>query len=70
MRSKELETETERLRYEFLTLKAAIEEALKKGYKSIQHPDGIPGSDFVFSKDSVIACMNAGSGTVGWVDDF
>ena len=65
-----MEMETERLRYEFLTLKAAIEEAMNKGHKSIQHPDGIPGVDFVFSKDSVIACMNAGSGTVGWVDDF
>jgi hypothetical protein len=65
-----LETETERLHYEFLTLKAAIEKALKKGYKSMQHPDGIPGLDFVFNKDPVIACMNARSGTVGWVDDF
>jgi len=65
-----LETETERPQYEFLTLKAAIEKALKKGYKSIRRPDGIPRLDFVFSKDSVIACMNAGSGTVGWVDDF
>lgn len=65
-----METETERLQYEFLTLKAAIEKALNKGYKSIQHLDDIPGLAFVFNKDSVIACMNAGSGTVGWVDDF
>ncbi len=65
-----METETERLRYEFLTLKAAIEEAMNKGHKSIQHPDGIPGLHLVFNKDSVIPYMNARSGIVGWVDDF
>ena len=65
-----METETERLRYEFVTLKAAIEKALKKGHKSIQHLDDIPGLDLVFNKDPVIRCMNAGSGIAGWVDDF
>jgi len=65
-----LETETERLRYEFVTLKAAIEEAMNKGHKSIQHLDDIPRLGFAFNKDSVIPCMNAGSGIVGWVNDF
>jgi len=53
-----------------VTLKAAIEEAMNKGHKSIQHPDGIPGLHLVFNKDSVIPYMNARSGIVGWVDDF
>jgi len=62
--------ETERLRYEFLALKAAIEEAMNNGHKSIQHLDDIPGLGFVFNSDFAITCMNVGSGTVGWVDDF
>lgn len=65
-----METDTERLRYEFVTLTAAIEEAMNKGHKSIQHLDDIPRLSFAFNRDFAITYMNAGSEIVGWVDDF
>ncbi len=65
-----METETERLRYEFVTLKAALEEAMNKGHKSIQHLDDIARLGFAFNRDFAITYMNGGSGIVGWVNDF
>jgi hypothetical protein len=68
--SKELEMEAERLHDEIVTLKTAIEEAIRKGQRST---DGLYDiSEFVpiTSKDSAFTCMDAGSGVVGSVDDF
>lgn len=65
-----MEMEAERLHDEIVTLKTAIEEAIKKGQKSM---DGLHDiSEFVLAtrKDSAFTYMNAGSGIVGWVDDF
>ena len=66
--------EVKRLHEEVATLKAAIEaaieEAIKNGQKSVDGLNDIPGSDLVSNKDFALTQMNAGSGVVGWVDDF
>jgi hypothetical protein len=72
--SRKLEMEVKRLHDEVETLKAAIEaaieEAIKNGQKSADGLDDIPGSPLVSNKDSALTHMNAGSGVVGWVDNF
>ena len=69
-----MEMEVKRLHDEVTTLKAAIEaaieEAIKNGPKSIDDLNDISGSGLVSNKDFALAHMNAGSGVVGWVDDF
>lgn len=65
-----MEIEAKRLQDEFVTLKAAIEEAIIKGQKSIAGPDDILGYGWVSEEDLVRTNMNAGTGVVGWVDDF
>ena len=62
--------EEKRLHDEFVTLKTAIEEAINKGQKSLDDLNDIPRSDLVSNKDFALTYMNAGSGIVGWVDDF
>ncbi len=42
--SKELKIEVERLHDEIVTLKTAIEEAIREGQKSMDGPNGIPRS--------------------------
>jgi len=69
-RSNELEIEAKRLQDEFVTLKKAIEEAIIKGQKSVAGPNDILGYGLVSEEDLVRTSMNAGSGVVGWVDDF
>jgi hypothetical protein len=53
-----------------ITLKMAIEEAIIKGQKSVAVLSDIPESGLVSSEDFALTCVNAGSGVVGWVDDF
>jgi hypothetical protein len=69
-----LEMEVKSLQDEVATLKAAIEaaieEAIKNGQKSVDGLNDIPGSSQVPNKDFAPNHMNAGSGVVGWVDDF
>ena len=68
--SKKLEMEIKCLEDEFVTLKAAIEEAIIKGQKSVDDLNDIPGSDLVSNEYFALTSMNAGSGVVGWVNDF
>jgi hypothetical protein len=68
--SKKVEIEEKRLQDEFVTLKAAIEEAIIKGQKSMAGPDDNLGYGLVSEEDLVRTSMNTGSGVVGWVDDF
>jgi len=72
--SRKLEIEVKRLADEVATLtaaiEAAIEEAIKNGQKSVDGPDNTPGSNQVSDKDFALTHMNAGSGNVGWVDNF
>jgi hypothetical protein len=69
-RSEELKMEAKRLQDEFVILKIAIEKAINKGQELIDVPNDIPGSDLVPDEDFALTYMNAGSGAVGWVDDF
>jgi len=62
--------ETKILQDEFATLKAAIEEAIIKGQKSRGDLNNIPESGLVSNDDFALTHMDAGSGVVGWVDDF
>ena len=62
--------EVKRLQDEFVTLKTAIEEAIIKGQKSVAVLSDIPESDLVSDEDFALTCVNAGSGVVGWADDF
>jgi len=68
--SKKLEMETKCLYDDVVTLKTAIEEAIIKGQKSVAVLTDIPESDLVSHEDFVLTCVNAGSGVVGWADDF
>ena len=69
-----MEIEVKRLDDEVATLtaaiQAAIEEAIKNGQKSVDGLNDIPGSTQVSNKDFALTQVNAGSGVVGWVDDF
>ena len=65
-----MEMETKILRDEFATLKAAIEEAIIKGQKSLAGLGEIPESDLFSDEDFALTSGNAGSGVVGWLDDF
>ena len=53
-----------------VNLKAAIEEAIIKGQKSLPGLNDIPESDLVSNDDFDLTCVNTGSGVVGWLDDF
>ena len=68
--SKKLEMEVKCLYDDVVTLKTAIEEAIIKGQKSVAVLSGIPGSGLFSNDDFVLTCVNAGSGIVGWLDDF
>jgi hypothetical protein len=68
--SNKLETEVKCLYDEVITLKTAIEQAIIKGQKSIGSLNDILGSDLVSDGDFALTCVHAGSGVVGWVDDF
>ena len=65
-----METEVKCLEDEVMTLKTAIEEAIIKGQKSVAVLSDIPESDLVSNEDFALTCVNAGSGVVGWIDDF
>ena len=65
-----MEMEVKCLQDEFVTLKTAIEEAIIKGQKSVAVLSDIPESDLVSNEDFALTCVNAGSGVVGWVNDF
>jgi hypothetical protein len=68
--SKKVEMEVKCLQDEFVTLKTAIEEAIIKGQKSGAVLSDIPESDLVSNDDFALTCVHAGSGVVGWIDDF
>ena len=68
--SKKLEREVKRLHEEVVTLKTAIEEAIREGQKSTDDLNDIPRSGRVSNKDFALTHMNADSGVVGWIDDF
>jgi hypothetical protein len=68
--SKKLEMEVKRLCGDVMTLKTAIEEAIIKGQKSVADLNDIPGSCLVSQEDFALTRVNAGSGVVGWLDDF
>jgi seryl-tRNA synthetase len=65
-----LEKDGKSLQDEVVTLKTAIEEAINKGQKSLASLNDIPEPDLVANKDFALTRTNAGSGVVGWVDDF
>ena len=65
-----MEMEVKCLQDEFVTLKTAIEEAIIKGQKSVAVLSDIPGSVLFSNDDFVLTRVNAGSGVVGWIDDF
>jgi hypothetical protein len=60
-----LEMELKRLHDEVVTLKAAIEEAINKGQKSVDDVNDIPSSSLVSNEDFTLTHMNAGSEFVG-----
>jgi hypothetical protein len=68
--SKKLEMEVKRLYDDVVTLKAVIEEAIIKGQKSVAVLSDIPESPLFSNEDFALTGMNAGSGVVGWLDDF
>jgi hypothetical protein len=68
--SKKLEMEVKYLHDDVMTLKRAIEEAIIKGQKSVAVLTDIPESGLVSNEDFALTCVNAGSGIVGWLDDF
>jgi hypothetical protein len=68
--SKKVEMEVKCLYDDVVTLKTAIEEAIIKGQKSVAVLNDIPRSDLVSNEDFALTCVNAGSGVVGWVNDF
>jgi len=53
-----------------MTLKMAIEEAIIRGQASVAVLNDIPESDLVSNEDFALTSVNAGSGVVGWIDDF
>jgi hypothetical protein len=57
--------ELKRLHDEVVTLKAAIEEAINKGQKSVDDVNDIPSSSLVSNEDFTLTHMNAGSEFVG-----
>lgn len=69
-----MKMEVKRLHDEVATLtaaiEAAIEEAIKNGQKSMAGLKDIPEVGLVSNEDFALTCVNAGSGVVGWVDDF
>lgn len=65
-----MEMEVKRLHDDVITLKTAIEEAIIKGQKSVAVLRDIPESDLVSNEDFALTSVNAGSGVVGWLDDF
>ena len=65
-----MEMETKILQDEFAALKAAIEEAIIKGQKSVAVLSDIPESGLVSNEDFALTYVNAGSAVVGWIDDF
>ncbi len=68
--SKKLEMEVKSHYDDVITLKMAIEEAIIKGQKSVAVLGDIPESDLVSNEDFALTWVNAGSGVVGWVEDF
>jgi hypothetical protein len=62
--------EVKRLHEEVVTLKTAIEEAINKGQKSVDGLSDVHWSGPVSNNKSAPTRTNAGSGVVGWVDDF
>jgi hypothetical protein len=62
--------EVKRLYDDVRTLKMAIEEAIIKGQKSVAVLSDIQESGLVSKEDFALTCVNAGSGVVGWIDDF
>ena len=62
--------EVERLHDEVVTLKTAIEEAIREGQKSVDDLNDIPRFGLVSNKDFALTRVNTGSEVVGWVDDF
>jgi hypothetical protein len=69
-----LEIEVKQLHDEVATLtaaiKAAIEEAIKNGQKSVDGCKDTPEFSRLSNKDLARTQMNVGSRVVGWVDDF
>jgi hypothetical protein len=65
-----VEMEVKCLCDDVVTLKTAIEEAIIKGQKSLDGLNDIPRSGLVCNEDFALTCVNAGSGVVGWLDDF
>jgi hypothetical protein len=66
--SRKLETEAKSLRDDVITLKAAIEEAIMKGQKSMAGPSDAPRSGLLLDEDLASEYGNASPGIVGWVD--
>ena len=54
-----METEVERLHEEVVTLKMAIEEAIREGQKSLDDLNDIPRSGRVSNKDFALICVNS-----------
>jgi hypothetical protein len=54
-----LETEVERLNDEVVTLKTAIEEAIRERQKSMDDLNDIHGSGLVSNKEFALICVNS-----------
>ena len=65
-----MQREMKYLQEECVILKAAIEEAINKGQQFVDGLNDIPRYGIACNKDFVFTYLNAGSGIVGWVDDF
>jgi len=65
-----VEMEVKCLYDDVTALKMAIEEAIIKGQKSLVGLTDISESGLVSNKDFALTCVHAGSGVVGWLDDF
>ena len=65
-----METEVRSLYDDVRTLTMAIEEAIIKGQKCMGGLNDFQGSGQVSNKEFTLRCVQAGSGVVGWLEDF
>jgi len=65
-----LELEVKSLHDDVMTLRAAIEEAIIRGQKSVAGLNDVCQAGVVYKKDFAVTRGEAKPGVVGWVDDF
>lgn len=65
-----MEIEVERLHDEVVTLKTAIEQAIREGQKSMDDLNDVAKYGLISNIDSGFTRVSTGLGIVDWVDDF